>query len=1402
MYGYLLVFNQKEEKRLKERLLTMFLCISIVLGNVTVPISADTLGRGTEVFTVSELKVQNLSNPIGIDTVNPSLSWSLNSSGKNQSQNAYRIVVSSSKEKLDQGIYDMWDSQQVNSTSNYGITYEGTELESRQRVYWKVKSWDSEGNEAEWSEEPAYWEAGLLNASDWKAEWITRGNDSVIDKLFGLETNQNNYNVISDKFSTQSGRYLRISVTESGPPALGEYNDLGSSSYRMQIMELELYYNGQKITLAANAAVTASNTFNWGSMWGKDYLIDGNYNCGYTSNLSSSAKHTTPIEIIVDLGKVVDFDEVRLYCRKDTDSTVTGICPNYPKAYKYQVSNNNTAYTNIQEVVIEGERIPKIVQESEYKDYAPILSKEFNVDNTKIIESARLYISGLGLYEAHINGKTIGEGTYFNPGESDVRDTVYYVTYDITDMINNNITDGYKNAVSFMLGNGQYTNYRIHKQSRRYYKTDDWRSEAEAEGMFGEVKGMAQVVVTYDDGTTDIVGTDDTWSFVESPITENSWYGGEDYDATLEINGWDDINPEIDRNSWGTAEIVTTNIPKGSLKAREFKPIVIDENETIESEKITVTKISATAETTTYLVDMGRNGAGFPEISINTDISNLKILMYPAEVKTFDGYQRHINQESCTQSDSANGNLIYDTYITKGIGEETYHPRFAYHGYRYLEVVTPSQIILTNENFKGYMLRTDNEKTGSFSSSDSALNLINILTERSIESNMYSTFTDCPQIEKLGWLETPQLMFYSMSQTYDISSWIPKLLKDMVDSQYNNGKIAAIAPEYYRIDPLDTDINWNGSIIFTAWQYYEVYGDKNVFTNEAYNAMKKYISYLEKDVASGYLIHNSEMGDWGEMTSYGTTPKIVVQSSAYYRIAVTMSRIADVLGKSEDMSYYRKLAENIKTAFHKNKTCYNETYLYGNGTQSSYGCVIFSGIALDENVDKAVDKLVNVIKKCDYHLTSGEVGLKQVFSALATHGRSDVIFKMVMNDTQPSYKYFVNKGLTTLPEYWNFEDKWGTVTRSLNHAMMGHVKEWFTRYLAGINPVETGYDAIEIKPAAVGGLTEVNGTVDTVHGNIISNWDYDEDKTEFKLEVTIPVGITATVYIPKLEGGQSNIVYKDRQQVLATPDNTGKYLIINETVGSGSYTFTVKGTIPPDESDYMTVTYKAGTGGKISGSTTQRIVKGNTAKSVTAVANSGYKFSQWSDGVKTAARTDKNITKELTVTAQFTKIPIKVKKVTLNKNKITLGVKETFQLKAAISPTNAANKSVKWSSSNPSKVKVSQKGKITAEKKGKATITVKTSNGKTAKCKVTVKKAPAKITLKFNKKVLKKGRTFQIKVKLPSGSASNKISYKSSKKTVAKVSTSGIITAKKRGKATITVKTFNGKKAYMSVVVK
>ena len=214
----------------------------------------------------------------------------------------------------------------------------------------------------------------------------------------------------------------------------------------------------------------------------------------------------------------------------------------------------------------------------------------------------------------------------------------------------------------------------------------------------------------------------------------------------------------------------------------------------------------------------------------------------------------------------------------------------------------------------------------------------------------------------------------------------------------------------------------------------------------------------------------------------------------------------------KDGKIYREMAQAVKKAFHQNTNCYNkETRVYGNGSQASYGCVLFSGIYTEENEKNAVDGLVEAVKRADYHLTSGEVGLKQVFATLNKYGYDDIVYKMVTNPTHPSYRYFADKNLTTLPEYWNYEELWWGMVRSRNHAMMGHVKEWLIQGVLGVRYKELSH--ITIKPYVPEGTTWAKGSFYCGMGKCDVEWKVQGNK--IKIDVRVPEGIEAEIAAPE-----------------------------------------------------------------------------------------------------------------------------------------------------------------------------------------------------------------------------------------------------------------------------------------------
>ena len=807
------------------------------------------------------------------------------------------------------------------------------------------------------------------------------------------------------------------------------------------------------------------------------------------------------------------------------------------------------------------------------KSAAAAFRGEFFVRERESVEKGRLYVSGLGLFKASVNGAPVSENL-FEPGESEFNRRIYYVAYDITA----HLREG-ANAVGVVLGNGQYVNFAVDPvmkfaddtlcEKHRYQKDDTIFLK---DGICGDKKLIAQVEITRKDKSVEILAaSDESWTTGDSPVTFQNWYGGEDFDGrrAAALKGWDE--PGTAFSGWQPAKRMEP--PAGGLCAKEFLPVRIHERWQAEAVK--------PLPNGNWLVDMGKNSAGFVCLRLwdTQGLEGRKIELYPAEVLKPDG--SGVDQASCTQScDQLWQCRVKDSYVIAGTGTEQWHPSFCYHGFQYVEVAgfpgTPAV-----ENFEGCAVRLMNEKHSDFETDNEMLNRIDAMTDRSIESNMMCSFTDCPQIEKLGWLETTHLMFSSMAAGFDIRSWIPKIMRDMQDAQVTDrlaqaepmeadsrrypgfpfhkfanreteepGFVPGIAPEYFRIGGLYKDPNWGGACIMTPWYYYVEYDDITIL-RENFGMMKAYVEHLYRQSENGVLRGYAHMGEWGQLDE--ETPATLVATCAFYLLCETLSKTAGILGKERERERYEKMAGEIREGFFRDKECWQpESCVCGNGSQASYGCVLFSGIAGAKHREVLFEKLLGAVAEKAYHLTSGEVGLKQVFCALAGGGANDVVYRMVMNPTAPSYRHHVEQGLTTLPEYWNYTELWNGLGRSRSHAMMGHVKEWLSRYVMGIAPLSPGYRRLRIRPYLQNEIRQVRGSLFTVRGKVSVECVRTENRLIMRTD--IPVGAQADLYLP-WEG--EGVCYLDGEPFPKARRMQDGYFEI-EGVPAGRYEWMVK----------------------------------------------------------------------------------------------------------------------------------------------------------------------------------------------------------------------------------------------------
>ena len=724
-----------------------------------------------------------------------------------------------------------------------------------------------------------------------------------------------------------------------------------------------------------------------------------------------------------------------------------------------------------------------------------------NKPGKKIVE-ATAYVCGLGFYEFSLNGKKVGNSE-FAPLWSDYDKSVYYNTYDVTEQMRYG-----ENAVGILLGNGFYN-----VQGGRYRKLQI---------SFGPPTLLFELVINYEDGTRTIIRSDNEWKYDLSPVTFNCIYGGEDYDARREQKGWNQAG--FDDSHW--RPVVMQEAPKGVLRPQMAPPVKIMERYDIQkvtklnTEQITAASKSTkrTVDPSAFVLDMGQNLAGFPEITVRGKRGQ-KVTLLVAEALTDEG--------ACNQRQT--GRQHYYEYTLKGEGDETWHPRFSYYGFRYIQVEgavlkgqkNPQKLPVL-KNIQSCFVYNSAKKVSTFESSNPIFNAAHRLIEKAVRSNMQSVFTDCPHREKLGWLEQVHLNGPGLLYNYDLTAYAPQIMQNMADAQHSNGAMPTTAPEYVvfegpGMDAFAESPEWGGSLVIFPFMYYETYGDDSLI-RKYYSNMRRYVDYL-KTRADNHIL-SFGLGDWYDYGDFRAgfsrnTPVPLVATAHYYMTVMYLIEAAKMVGNDYDIRYYSSLADDIRIAFDK-RFLNNDTAQYGTGSQCSNALPLFLHMTQDKKV------FMNLIKDVEAHgnrLTTGDVGNRYLIQTLACNDQHELIYKMFNHEEAPGYGFQLKFGATTLTEQW--DPRQGS---SWNHFMMGQIDEWFFNSLVGIRPYaastlenqqnksKQGYQKFIIAPQPVGDLKFVKSSYETLYGTIVVDWAR-QDGT-FTLNVSVPVNTTAVVYLP------------------------------------------------------------------------------------------------------------------------------------------------------------------------------------------------------------------------------------------------------------------------------------------------
>ena len=716
----------------------------------------------------------------------------------------------------------------------------------------------------------------------------------------------------------------------------------------------------------------------------------------------------------------------------------------------------------------------------------------------KAIRKAELRICGLGHYELTMDGWKVGQSE-FAPHWSDYDKTVFFNVYDVTDRLRPDVDT----EIRVLLGNGFYN-----EQGGRY---------AKLKVSFGPPTLCFLLYVTYADDTRERLVSDRSWLWTESPITFNSLYGGEDYDARLEPGAYDPTD-SLSAARW--RPVVVQQPPKGKLTPQIALPVQIMERYPV---KATLKRLGDSL----MVVDMGQNLAGFPEITVSGRAGqHLKII--PGETLTADGFvdqrqtgrphyytytlcgtspQSPLESNHTSHLSSLTSHLSPLTSEGTPLTSEVWHPRFSYYGYRYLQIEGDLEVL---KQVQSCFVYNSAQRIGSFECSNPLFNDIHRIIDRAIRSNWQATWTDCPHREKLGWLEQDWLCGEALVYNYDCSLMIRQTMQQIVDAQHDDGSMPEIAPEFTRFSgswakPFLESPEWGGAIVALPMLYWKHYGS-DALVAKYYDQMMRYVQYLDTQ-DSAYILKQG-LGDWydygpGKAGFAKNTPVALVATAHFYQWVCYLYVVADHLGHIREARQLNTLAENIRQAF--NREFYDaRRKTYATGSQCSLALPLYLKLVPEKDYQAVLRNLEADIRRHGYRLTTGDVGTRYLFSVLADNDRRQLLYRMLNHREVPGYGYQIAQGHTTLTEQW--DPKLGA---SMNHFMMSHIENLLIPDLLGI---KRRGELIEIAPHPVGDLTWCKGSTMSSFGPVNAEWKKENGK--LLLDIEIPANGYAEVYMP------------------------------------------------------------------------------------------------------------------------------------------------------------------------------------------------------------------------------------------------------------------------------------------------
>ena len=782
--------------------------------------------------------------------------------------------------------------------------------------------------------------------------------------------------------------------------------------------------------------------------------------------------------------------------------------------------------------ISDGSKQPEAEEDLYDEDPAPLFRRSFHVD--KPVKRARLYAVGLGYCEFSMNGRAVSDRV-LDPAWTSFEKRVLYTCDDVTDELRIG-----ENVLGAMLGNGWYNPLPMRMWGRINIRDSL---------AVGRPQLLTQLVIECEDGSTQMVASDEAWRVTSGPILRNSVYLGEEYDARRELPGWD--QPGFDDSGWNALSAAELNL--GQLRALPIPPIRVTANLT----PVSMSEVSPGV----YIFDLGQNFAGWVRLRVSgprgsTVRMRMGECLYPDgtlnPMTAVAGQIKGLDEEGISRGGPGAPEIAWqsNSYTLRGGGPEEYTPRFTFHGFRYVEVTGfPGRPTL--ESIEGLRLNTDVESAGSFSCSNDRFNRLHEMVQWTLLSNLFSVQSDCPAREKFQYggdiVATSEMAIFG----FDMASFYAKTVSDYRDAVRGEGWFPETAP-YVGIDAENYveeagPIGWGLAHPLLLAQLYQYYGDRQI-VDEHFEAARTWVDLLEQH-SDGFIIDRCI----GDHESLDPKPIELIATAQFFQAASLIAGFAKILGRSEEEARYRQLAQKIENAF-VDRFLEPGTGRFGIATQAAQATVMHLGLAPAGEVERATQRMVDeVLVTHDGHIATGIFGTKYLLDALSRTGHADVAYRLVDEPSYPGWGHMLERGATTIWETWAESDN----VYSQNHPMFGSVSEWFYKSLAGIRPEESavGFDRFRIEPSLPAGLEWVEASYESVRGTVRSSWRLEDDLLYFDVE--IPVNATAVVQLPTRdptsarEGGRRINEAASIRQLPTTKPGTARF-----SLGSGRYSFT------------------------------------------------------------------------------------------------------------------------------------------------------------------------------------------------------------------------------------------------------